>query len=149
MEGNRDDELLADPPMGDHHLGRFADYQAADRLRRRIVIAVLVTLAAGVVGVILYLRHLHQLRAPVYTVPLPEGTDVSTRPRVLTWSGGKARFALAREAPALEALELPDRVLRLADGCESAEVRVWVEAGRTVEVTVIRGEVRQEPLTSP
>ncbi len=107
------------------------------------------TLAAGVVGVILYLRHLHQLRAPVYTVPLPEGTDVSTRPRVLTWSGGKARFALAREAPALEALELPDRVLRLADGCESAEVRVWVEAGRTVEVTVIRGEVRQEPLTSP
>ena len=149
MDGSRDDELLADPPLGDHHLGRLAGYQAGERARRRRVLALAAGVVVVVIGGVLYLRHAYLHRPPVYTVPLPPGTDIAARPRTLTWTGGRGHFALTREPPGLAELELPDRIIRLADGAESAEVRVDVQDGRTIERTLLRGEIREELLNPP
>ncbi|MBK8261716.1 MAG: hypothetical protein IPK80_10295 [Nannocystis sp.] len=146
MESSRDDELMADPPASDHHLGRFAGYRAADRLRRRITIAMVVAVIASVVAVYFYIRQLQRERAPIYAAPLPPGTDFSGRSRTMTWSSGKARLALTREPPGIDTIALPDRIIRLAEGAESAELRVDVVDGRTVERTLIRGQIREEPV---
>jgi hypothetical protein len=44
----------------------------------------------------------------------------------------------------VEAIVLPDRVLRLAEGCDHAQVKVNVVDGQTVELKIITGEIVSE-----
>lgn len=140
---DRSDELLADPPRGDHHLGRFAGLRAAQKVRRRMVY---VLLGAGVAAVVAYWRYTnwleHQRHHPY---ELPEGADLEGRPREMTWSGGKARLGLAREAPGILVIHLPDRDVTLAEGCERAQLKVDVEDGRTIALEVLSGDVVETP----
>jgi len=139
------DQLLDDPPETDYHRGRFAGYEAGSRVRRFVFVGLgLATIGAVITGY-LYISYQHEHRLPVHAMPLPEGTDISSRPRTMTWSSGKARLGLTREPPGLLAIELPDRVVRLAEGCDSAQVRLEVKDGETVEMLVIFGEIEQVP----
>lgn len=143
---SRDDELMADPPRGDHHLGRFAGYSAAHRVRRRIVSVLVLAGVASIVAYQQYAAYLtHKYEHPF---ELPPGTDTSTRPRALHWSDGEARLGLSREPPSVEAIHLPDKTIRLADGCDHAQVRVDVIDGRTVAVETLVGEIVEVPLRS-
>jgi len=139
--GDGSDQLLEQLPETDHHRGRFAGYEAGARVRRFIVIALALASVGAVIAGYMYITYLHDNRTPVHAVPLPEGTDISQRPRTMTWSSGKARLGLTREPPGLLEIELPDRVIRLAEGCDSAQVRLNVDNGRTVEMIVLFGEV--------
>jgi hypothetical protein len=140
------DQLLDDLPDTDYNLGRFAGYQAGSGVRRFVFIGLGLAAIGAVIAGYFYITYLHENRTPVHAVPLPEGTDISERPRVMSWSSGKARLGLTREPPGLLAIELPDRVLRLADGCDSAQVRLNVVDGETVEMTVLFGVVDEEPI---
>lgn len=147
---DRSDELLAEPPRGDHHLGRFAGYRAGRRVR--LTIAVSLGLC-GVTAVVLGWRYQSQLseeaRARDYAVhhpwSLPEGSDIESRPRTVAWTSGKARLALSREAPGAQRIELPDQIIELAPGHEHAQVRFEVREGVTVRFQVLSGEVVQRP----
>ena len=143
MSDDRLDELLDDPPRGDHHLGRFAGDRAGRKVRALMatVLGLAIVSAAWV-----WWRHT-VVRAHERTHPfeLPADVDVSTRPREMTWSGGKARLGLSREAPGIEVIHLPDRDIRLAGGCERAQIKVDVRDGQTVALKVISGEIEQEP----
>lgn len=140
---DRLDELLSDPPRGDHHLGRFAGYEAARKVRRRMV-AVLV--AAGVVSLVAYWRYTAWLEhSRNHPYELPDGADLADRPREMTWSGGRARLGLEREAPGIEVIHLPDRDVTLAPGCDRAQIKVDVEGDRTLALEVISGEVVETP----
>ncbi len=139
-----DDELLDVPP--DLGLRGSIEGYRAGRTTRRLVY---LSLAAGVVGTFFavrwYIEHLEErerAKAPTYTV---DPATIEGRPRQLEWSEGVARLGLSREPPGVEAIVLPDRVLRLADGYEHAQVRVDVRDGRTHEVIVLVGEITQEP----
>jgi hypothetical protein len=140
---DRLDELLDDPPRGDHHLGRFAGYQAARKVRRRMVIVLLAGIAAAVIAYVQYTRWLQYERHHPYA--LPEGVDASDRPREMTWTGGKARLGLSAEPPGLEVIHLPDRDIRLAEGCERAQLKLDVQDGKTVAIEVVSGEIVEEP----
>lgn len=142
--GDRLDELLDDPPPTDHHLGRFAGYRAAHRVRRRMVAVLVVAIAASVVAYWRYTAWLEHERTHPYE--LPADTDLSERPREMTWSGGRARLALSREAPGVEIIHLPDRDIRLADGCERAQIKVHVEDGQTIALDVLSGEITETEL---
>ncbi|MCA9714618.1 MAG: hypothetical protein H6713_10615 [Myxococcales bacterium] len=143
----RDDELLVTPPFGDHHLGRLGGYRSGVRQRRRLSIALGVALVGSMIAGFYYLRYLEQYRA--YDVfELPPDAELEGRPRVMTWSDGKARFGLHRAPPGVHTIELPDRTVRLADGCERAQIRVNIVDGKTVELTVITGDVTETPRAS-
>jgi hypothetical protein len=138
---DRRDELLADPPRGDWHLGRFAGYRAAARVRKRMTI---VLGAAGLAAIVAYWRYTAWLEYErTHPFELPAGADLGDRPREMTWSGGKARVGLAREAPGLSTLHLPDRDIFLADGCDRAQLKLEVEGGKTVRLEVLSGEIEQ------
>ncbi|HGG56506.1 MAG TPA: hypothetical protein ENK31_01785 [Nannocystis exedens] len=139
------DQLLDRLPETDHHRGRFAGYEAGTGARRFILIALVLASIGAVVAGYMYITYLHNNRTPVHAVPLPEGTDISKRPRTMTWSSGKARLGLTREPPGLLEIELPDRLIRLAEGCDSAQVRLNVENGKTIEMIVLFGEVDELP----
>lgn len=140
---DRLDELLDDPPRGDHHLGRFAGYQAARKVRRRMVIVLIAGCVAAVIAYVQYTRWLQYERYHPYT--LPEGVDTSDRPREMTWSSGKARLGLSAEEPGVEVIHLPDRDVRLAEGCEHAQLKVDVEDGKTITLEVISGDIVEIP----
>lgn len=140
---DRLDELMSDPPRGDHHLGRFAGYEAARKVRRRMVI---VLAGAGVASVIAYWRYTNWLEHErTHPYELPADADLSQRPREMTWSGGKARLGLAREEPGLLVIHLPDRDITLADGCDRAQLKVHVEGDATIALEVISGEIVETP----
>jgi hypothetical protein len=137
----RDDELLADPPRGEHHRGRLGGYGAGRAARLALLASLSILLVATTVVWYLWARP-----APPRgrQFQLPPGTDIAARPRVLTWSQGKARLGLGREPPGVEAVELPDRTLRLADGSDLAQFKVVVEDGRTVTLEVVSGAIVEE-----
>lgn len=147
---NRDDELLADPPVGDHHRGRLAGYEAGRGARRLLIAGILVGLVGTSAAWFWYVT-----REPPPPRPrqfqLPEGTDLSSRPRVFTWSEGKAQLGLSREPPGVDTVELPDRTLRLAPGSDLARFKVVVTSGATASLDVLAGEVVEElkPGASP
>jgi hypothetical protein len=140
---DRLDELLDEIPPTEHHRGAFAGYAAAATVRRRIVIAMLVTLAIGAVAYVRYTQWLRQ-RA-LHPLPEVEATIDPSNPRELTWTKGAARLALGREPPAIEIIHLPDRDLVLADGCDRAQVKVEVRDGRTVALVVVAGTIEERP----
>jgi hypothetical protein len=137
---DRDDELLRNPPPGEHHRGRFAGYDAGRRVRR-ILLACLAVLIAGTV----FAWYQWARRGGERTVPrqfqLPAGTDTSDRPRVLTWSQGQARLGLSREPPGVHTIELPDRTLKLADGADMAQFKVVVTDGKTTALELESGRI--------
>lgn len=138
----RDDELLADPPLGDHHRGRFAGYNAGRRARLILLGCIAV---ASVITAAFWLRWARDARPPgPRQFQLPPGTDIRDRPRVFTWSEGKARLGLSREPPGVDTVELPDRTLRLAPSCDMAQFKVVVEAGKTSALQVVSGEVVED-----
>lgn len=143
MSDDRLDELLDDPPRGDHHLGRFAGYQAGRRVRRWMVAVFALALVSAGVAYWHYTDRLEHERT--HPFELPPGVDFSERTRDMTWSGGKARLGLAQEPPGIEVIHLPDRDVRLAEGCERAQIKVDVLDGQTVALEVISGEIVEIP----
>ncbi len=143
-ERERDNELLVEPPFGEHHLGRLGGYRSGVRQRRRLSIAIAVALLGSMIAGFYYIRYLEQFKH--YEVfELPPDAELKGRPRVMTWSDGKARFGLHRAPPGVHTIELPDRSVHLADGCDRAQVRVNIVDGETVELTVITGDVTVKP----
>lgn len=138
----RDDELMADPPVGVHHLGRLEGYRQGGRMRMLLALMAVVFAAGGVALVVWFVRT----RPPVHAqqFELPAGSDLDARPRVMAWSGGKARLGLDRKPPGVLQIDLPDRSLKLADGCDQAQMKLDVEDGKTTELRVIFGEVVEE-----
>jgi hypothetical protein len=138
----RDDELMADPPVGVHHLGRLEGYRQGGRMRMLLALMAVVFAAGGVALVVWFVRT----RPPVHAqqFELPAGSDLDARPRVMAWSGGKARLGLDRNPPGVLQIDLPDRSLKLADGCDQAQMKLDVEDGKTTELRVIFGEVVEE-----
>lgn len=137
----RDDELLPDPPKLEHG-GRLAGYAAGSGMRKLLFALVVIFVAGGVGLVVWFTRN----REPVHPeqFQLPPGSELSERPRTMVWTGGAARLGLDREPPGLLAIELPDRTLRLADGCDQAQFKVDVEGGQTRQVKVLFGEIVEE-----
>lgn len=137
------DELLDVVPETAHHRGRFEGYNAGSRVRRTIVA---VSIAFGIVCAWGYSqieakREFERLHPWDY----PAGTDTSDRPREINWTSGFARLGLSREPPAAEVIHLPDRDIRLAEGCDHAQLKVEVQDGMTIELTVLTGDVVQTP----
>lgn len=137
---DRDDELMRDPPPGEHHLGRFAGYAAARRIRR-VLIACLAVLVVGTMFAWYRWARRGDEPTALRQFELPAGTDTSERPRVLAWSQGKARLGLTREPPGVDTIELPDRTLKLKDGSDMAQFKVVVEDGKTTAIEPVSGEI--------
>lgn len=147
---SRDDELLDDPPETDYHLGRIAGYRRGARVRT----AVFLTLGLSVVGATLlgrwYAQRLeNDLHRPSPTYQLAPNETGEGRTRELVWSTGRARLGLSREPPGVEQIRLPDRIVRLAEGHDHAQIRVEVRDGKTVQIDVIAGQIEEELLTAP
>jgi hypothetical protein len=140
----RDDELLADPPPSDYNRGRLAGYEAGRRARMILLAGLGVLLVATTVGWYVYATAEPPPPAAPKQFQLPPGTDVAARPRTMTWSEGKARLGLSREAPGVDTIELPDRTLRLPEGADKALFNVVVEAGKTTALDVVSGQVAEE-----
>jgi hypothetical protein len=135
------DELLADPP--ENLPSSLEAYQAGSKVRRWVFGSLVVGVFGAVVAGKLYIDHLEEKRRvrPVYHLSgSPEG-----RTRSIEWTSGQARLGLARKAPGAEEIVLPDRVLRLAEGYEQAQVRVVVEDGETVKLDVLIGKIVEHP----
>lgn len=139
-------QLLAEPPaINVAAAGGFAADRRQGRVRWILLLSGFLVLSALVGGWLALRRWAEWDRLHPYS--LPPGTDTSTRPREIHWSSGKARLGLQRDAPAANVIVLPDRELRLAEGCDHAQVYVDVQEGRTVEVDVLIGDVVQHPVT--
>jgi hypothetical protein len=141
------DELLVDPPAVPAG-GSLAGYRAG-RWTRIIFGLVVVAAIGGAVATYRFVRARQeaQRNAPVIPVyAVGEGEDMSARPRQLVWSAGPARLGLAREPPGVEEIVLPDRRVRLADGCDHAQIKVDVVGNRTVSLKVVVGDIVQLPL---
>ncbi len=139
------DELLSDPPMGEHHRGRFTGLQAGFSLRLKLL------LFAGAVTVTLIVLA-HRGRAQnewqrMHPFQLSEEARSEARPRALTWTEGKVRLGLNRRPPGLLMIHLPDRDLELAEDCEHAQFDVEVKDGVTIKVEIIYGEIKQRLIT--
>ena len=144
--GGRGDELMDDPPTGEHHRGRFAGYDAGKGVRRKMVAVMGVAFVLSIIAYVQYVDYLRDQR--LHPLKDVEALLAPDSPREMTWSSGKARLALAREAPAVEVIHLPDRDIRLADGCDRAQVKLHVRDGETLVVRAIVGEIVQlEPGT--
>jgi hypothetical protein len=150
LDADRLDELLDAPPRGDHHLGRFAGYRAASPIRRRIALAlglcvVIMGVAYWQVAAQFEAKYERQRWERLHPYELPAGTDVSARPRELTWTTGKARLGLRRETPGVAVIHLPDRDLVLAPGSDHAQLNVEVRDGKVIYLKVLFGTVEERP----
>lgn len=138
----RDDELMADPPVGVHHLGRLGGYRQGGRMRLILagLVVVFVIIGVGLFAWFVRTRPAEHARQ----FELPPGSDLESRPRTMAWSGGKARLGLDRKPPGVLQIDLPDRSLKLADGCDQAQMKIDVTDGKTTELRVIFGEVVED-----
>ncbi len=138
----RDDELMANPPVGTYHRGRLEGYRQGGRMRLILGALVVLFVAGGVALTVWWVRNRPAPHAAAFE--LPPGSDLDGRPRTMAWTGGKARLGLDRKPPGVLAIELPDRTLRLADGSDQAQMKVEVEDGKTTQLRVIFGDVIEE-----
>jgi hypothetical protein len=135
------DELLAEPPEGLPN--NLEAYRAGSKVRRWVFGSLMLgVIGAGVAGK-WYVDHLEAQRRerPVYRL----ADSLEGRTRSIEWSSGQARLGLARQEPGVEEIILPDRVLRLAEGYDQAQVRVVVENGETVKLDVLIGKIEEHP----
>ncbi|GEM_PF-2197680 len=135
----RDDELLTDPPLGDHHLGRFGGWEAGSRGRRIITGVLGAAVLAGIVAVVTFNSELRERR--LHPMPEVEATITPGTPREMSFSEGKFRVGLSREAPAVNLVHLPDRDITLARGAEKAQFKVEIRDGQTRAIKVLTGEI--------
>jgi hypothetical protein len=147
---DRSDELLADVPDTDHHLGRLAGYRRGSRVRAAIFAAVGLSVVAAAIGGRWYARRIEdRARGSAPSYWLAPGEPAEARPRELRWTTGRARLGLSRAPPGVHAIRLPDRIVRLARGCDRAQIRVDVRDGSTLALDVIAGAIEQEPVPAP
>lgn len=142
------DELLSDPPNVAPG-GSIAGYRAG-RWTRVAFALVIVAAAGGAFAVYrsIQARREAERNAPVVpTYAISDDADAASRPRQLVWSSGPARLGLARDPPGVEEIVLPDRRIRLADGCDHAQIKVDVVGDRTVSLKVVVGDIVQLPVT--
>jgi len=150
---DRDDELMDNPPVGDYHRGRLGGHEQGRRMRRIFAMVAVALVVVGVALMVWYVRTRPPQHASQFE--LPAGSELEGRPRVMTWTGGKARLGLDRKPPGVLEISLPDRTLRLAEGSDQAQFKVDVEDGKTVALKVLFGEVVEElapgarPLLTP
>ena len=135
------DELLADPPALSSR-GGLSAYAEGSRVRRKVYLALILGCIGAVVGAHLYTRHLaHEARNPVAHYTVAPGAEDEIRPRSLEWTDGFARLALHRDPPGILEVVLPDKIVRLADGCTTAQFKVNVLEGKTIELKVVSGDI--------
>ena len=141
------DQLLDTPPRGDHHLGRFAGYRDGAGIRRGIAVFFVL---CGIAMVVAFLAHQDELKTRyaqeeyerLHPWQLPEGTDTRGRSRDFHWSSGTMRIPLSREAPGIERVILPDKVIWLADDADHAQIKVEVVDGKTQGIKILSGDVQ-------
>lgn len=136
------DELLDVLPEDGPPGGAFAGYAGSKKVRWFVGSSMALGAIAALWGGFWYADYVRdQARRgikPEYENPR---TDVSPEDRVMHWDSGAARLGLAREAPGVNLIVLPDRELRLTDGYDSAQVSVRVENGRTVKLRILTGRI--------
>lgn len=142
----RDDELLDEIPTTDHHLGRFAGWQAVRRPRVIVGAALVFAALAGVVAFYVHTRELRYER--LHPLPEVEATIAPGTPREMTLADGHMRVELSREAPAINLLHLPDRDIELAPRVDKSSFKVEIRDGKTVKIKVLTGAI-VETLTAP
>lgn len=135
------DELLDDPPAISTR-GALAAYAEGSRVRRKIYIALVAGAALAVAAGRWYVQRLQHARDnPTAEYTVATGAEDEIRPRRLQWNGGFAHLALSRDPPGVDEIVLPDRIVRLAPGSDTAQLKVNVVDGRTVQFKVLTGEV--------
>jgi hypothetical protein len=144
--GSRDDELLDELPETDHHLGGFAGWRATRTLRW--IVGGVVAIAVLVGAVMLIKESLEERHARLHPNPEVEATIAPGSPREMTYTEGKFRVMISREAPSVNLVHLPDRDITLARGVETASFKFEVRDGKTIALEVLTGEI-VETLTSP
>jgi len=139
-----DDELLSDPPMLGQE-GSLHGYRSGRRLR----VILFASLALGIVSAILgvfWLSHAIQARKVTPAYHTTDADSVAAEDRTLHWSTeGPARLGLMRTPPGVLTIVLPDRIVRLADDSDHAQVKVLIERGETRSVRTLVGRVVVEP----
>jgi hypothetical protein len=68
------------------------------------------------------------------------------RADALVWGAGRGVLGMQRAPGSVQEIHLPDRVLRLAPGCDFARVVVDVGDGATQAIEVQVGSIREAPL---
>lgn len=139
-------ELLEDLPADTSATrgGAFAGWRRGQRLTHTVYAAFVLAIMGGVIGGVVYYKMRRAARmpaTPVYTSPPP------AQPARLSWTEGVARLGLTRRY--VEAIDLPDRTLVLADDCDHAQVVVEVQDGETLRVQVKAGSVQELPRQAP
>lgn len=137
------DELLAEPP-DTPTVGPLTGYRDGSRMRRRVYLGLVFGVIAAALAGRWYVKYLEEQRR----IPTPEyrvapGTEDEQRPDVIVWTSGLARLGMSRQEPGVRAIVLPDKILTLAPGCDHAQVKVNVVEGKTVDLKVVVGEIRQ------
>ncbi len=146
--GPRDDELLSDPPEGPGY-APLHGYRAGSRARRLLWLVVALALFTAVGAGVWWARRTDErLRRSSAPAAASYSASPGTRPREMVWTSGRARLGLSRFEPGVQVIRLPDRTLRLAEGCDHAQVVVEVE-GDTSRVRVLLGEIIEEPSPTP
>lgn len=140
------DELLPADEAPPAEGGSLQGYKAGSRTRRWIYGGLGIGALLAIVIGQLYVRWLdHKRHNPTPEYELAPGTEDEVRPDTIEWTSGFARLGLSRTEPVIEAIILPDRVLRLAEGSDHAQVKVNVVDGKTVQLKIITGEIVSEP----
>ncbi|MEM6990991.1 MAG: hypothetical protein AAF721_10850 [Myxococcota bacterium] len=136
------DELMEDPPAISAR-GSLAAYADGSKVRRKVYIGLVLGVAAAVVGGYTWAAHLqHEKDNPTAHYTVAKGAESEIRPRSMEWNEGYARLALSREPPGINQIVLPDRLVELADGVDTAQFKVNVVDGKTVEFKVLTGDVK-------
>ncbi|MBV1858815.1 MAG: hypothetical protein KUG77_10415 [Nannocystaceae bacterium] len=137
-----EDELLDVLPQWDPAEGAFSGYAGSRKVRWFIASSMAAGAIAALWGGSLYSDYVREQARhgikPQYNNPR---TDISAEDRVMHWDGGTARLGLASEPPGVNLIVLPDREVRLADGYDSAQLKVRVQDGRTVKLRVLSGRI--------
>lgn len=135
----RDDELLSDPPETDYHLGRLGGWRAGRHLRW-MIFGVFGSIA--IAGAILTFVHARQREHDrLHPLPEVEATIAPGTSREMTVSEGQFRLGIAREAPSVNIVHLPDRDITLAEGEDKAQFKVEVSDGKTTKIVVLTGGI--------
>ncbi len=142
----RDDELLDELPATDHHLGRFAGWRAARKLRLIVGVSLGIAVALGALAFILHSRELRHER--LHPLPEVEALVSANTPREATYTDGRFRIGISRAEPYINLVHLPDRDITLARWSDTAQFKVEIRDGRTVKLEVLTGEI-VETLTRP
>ena len=144
----RDDELLRDVPT-EPPPSSLTGYRHGRWLRRGLFGTIALVVVAAVITGRWWARKMEEqhrmIAAGDYEVDVT-GEAVEERPTELVWTHGEARLGLSSRSPGVQTIRLPDRILRLADGYENAQVKVDVIGGKTRSLVVLYGDIVQEPL---